>query len=261
MERADKMTLTKRIIPCLDIKNDRVVKGIHFTSLMDAGDPVDLAARYEAEAADELIFLDITASQEKRKLMADLAAKIAKKIFIPFTIGGGIQSVADMDTVLHHGADKIAINTAAVRNPQLIREGARHFGAQCIVLAVDVKKTGREKWNVYIYGGKKKTDLDALDWIKQAVDLGAGEILLTSMDSDGTKNGFDLQITRQVSEQVSVPVIASGGGGEPEHFYNAIQSGKADAVLAASVFHYNTLKIKELKEYLHGKGIPVRRLK
>ena len=253
------MTLTKRIIPCLDIKNNRVVKGIHFKSLTDAGDPVELAARYEAEGADELVFLDITASQEKRKLMAGLAAKIAKKIFIPFTIGGGIQSVADMDTVLHHGADKIAVNTAAVRNPELIREGARHFGSQCIVLAVDVKKTGREKWSVFIYGGKKKTDLDALHWVKQAVDLGAGEILLTSMDSDGTKDGFDLRITRQVSEQVPVPVIASGGGGKPEHFYAAIQWGKADAVLAASVFHYDTIKIKELKEYLHQNGIPVRR--
>lgn len=252
--------LTKRIIPCLDIKNGRVVKGVRFRSLVDAGDPVALGRRYNDEGADELVFLDITASEQKRKLMADLAARVAKEIFIPFTIGGGIQSVADMSDVLQNGADKISVNTAAVRQPDLIRQGAYRFGSQCMVLAIDAKRTGPDKWQVYIYGGKQITSLDAISWAKQGVDLGAGEILLTSMDSDGTKAGFDLELTRRISEAVPVPVIASGGGGEMAHFLAAIAQGKADAVLAASVFHYDLIKIRDLKDYLHQNHIPVRRL-
>jgi len=253
--------LTKRVIPCLDIKNGRVVKGIKFQSLQDAGDPVVLAKRYNEEGADELVFLDITASEQKRKLVADLAARVAKEIFIPFTIGGGIDSIADIYAVLQHGADKVAVNTAAVLNPELIRAGAEKFGSQCIVLAMDVKQMQPRKWRVFIYGGKKQTELDAVDWAKKAIDLGAGEILLTSMDSDGTQAGFDLEITRQISEVVPVPVIASGGGGEMVHFRDAITLGKADAVLAASVFHYDQIKIRDLKEYLNTCQIPVRRLR
>lgn len=250
--------LTKRIIPCLDIKDGRVVKGTRFQNLQDAGDPVELGYRYDREGADELVFLDITASEEKRKIVADLAARVARKIFIPFTIGGGIRSVEDMREILQRGADKVAINTAAVQQPELIREGAERFGSQCIVLAMDVKSAGRDEWKVHIYGGKKPTDLEALKWAKQAVKLGAGEILLTSMDSDGTREGFDLEITRRISESVPVPVIASGGGGEPGHFMDALTRGRADAVLAASVFHYQMIGIEELKEYLRENSIPVR---
>ena len=252
--------LTKRIIPCLDIRDGRVVKGIKFKSIIDAGDPVTLGKRYNDEGADELVFLDITASEQKRKLMADLAAKIAKEIFIPFTIGGGITSVEDMSEVLLNGADKIAVNTAAIINPKLLSEGSEKFGSQCIVLAIDAKKISTNKWNVYIYGGKKQTELDAVEWAQNAVDLGAGEILLTSMDSDGTKAGFDLELTRAISESVNVPVIASGGGGELIHFKDVVKQGKADAVLAASVFHYDLIKIKDLKEYLSQNNIPVRRI-
>jgi len=252
------MTLTKRIIPCLDIKDGRTVKGTNFKQLRDAGDPVDLAKRYNEEGADELVFLDITASEEKRKNVADLAARVAEQIFIPFTIGGGIKSVEDMNEVLKHGADKVAINTAAVKNPELISQGARQFGSQCIVLAMDVKRHGPDEWKVYIYGGKKETELDGYEWALRAVELGAGEILLTSMDSDGTKDGYDLEITRKISEAVPVPVIASGGGGTPKHFLDAATAGSADAMLAASIFHYDTVKIKDLKEYLKQNNIPIR---
>jgi cyclase len=219
---------------------------------------VDLAKRYNEEGADELVFLDITASEEKRKNVADLAARVAEQIFIPFTIGGGIKSVEDMNEVLKHGADKVAINTAAVKNPELISQGAGQFGSQCIVLAMDVKRHGPDKWKVYIYGGKKETELDGYEWALRAVELGAGEILLTSMDSDGTKDGYDLEITRKISEAVPVPVIASGGGGTPEHFLHAATDGSADAMLAASIFHYDTVKIKDLKAYLKQNNIPIR---
>ncbi len=252
------MTLTKRIIPCLDIKDGRTVKGTNFKQLRDAGDPVDLARRYNEEGADELVFLDITASEEKRKNVANLAARVAEQIFIPFTIGGGIKSVEDMNEVLKHGADKVAINTAAVKNPELISQGARQFGSQCIVLAMDVKRHTANKWKVYIYGGKKETELDGYEWALRAVELGAGEILLTSMDSDGTKDGYDLEITHKISEAVPVPVIASGGGGTPEHFLDAATKGSADAMLAASIFHYDTVKIKDLKAYLKQNNIPIR---
>jgi len=251
--------LTKRIIPCLDIKDGRVVKGTNFQELRDAGDPVELGKRYNEEGADELVFLDITASEEKRKIVADLAARVAKQIFIPFTIGGGIKSVDDMNEVLKHGADKVAINTAAVQTPDLIRQGADQFGSQCIVVAIDVKRTEDNSWRVHIFGGKEETDLDAFEWAQKVTDLGAGEILLTSMDSDGTRAGFDVEITQKISEAVSIPVIASGGGGELEHFKDAITKGKADAVLAASVFHYQMITIKELKEYLTQNDIPVRK--
>ncbi|MCF7803130.1 MAG: imidazole glycerol phosphate synthase subunit HisF [Candidatus Marinimicrobia bacterium] len=250
--------LTKRIIPCLDIKDGRVVKGTNFKQLRDAGDPVELGKRYNVEGADELVFLDITASEEKRKLVADLASRVAKEIFIPFTIGGGIKSVEDMNEVLQHGADKVAINTAAVKTPELIREGADKFGSQCIVVALDVKRAGPDDWRVYIYGGKKETELNAIEWAKRVVDLGAGEILLTSMDSDGTRDGFDVEITRKISEEVPIPVIASGGGGEKVHFLEAITRGKADAVLAASVFHYDMIRIEDLKQYLINNDIPIR---
>jgi len=252
--------LTKRIIPCLDIKDGRVVKGINFKGLQDAGDPVELAARYNEEGADELVFLDITASSEKRKLVAHLAEQVAKQIFIPFTIGGGIRSVEDMSAVLHAGADKVAINTAAVLEKKLISQGASQFGSQCIVVAMDVKRVGESAWEVYIYGGKEATGIDALKWAKEVVELGAGEILLTSMDSDGTQDGFALEITRRISESVPIPVIASGGGGTPQHFFEVLSQGKADAALAASIFHYNQVKIIDLKNYLDENDIPVRRV-
>lgn len=250
--------LTKRIIPCLDIKDGRVVKGTNFRQLRDAGDPVELAKRYNREGADELVFLDITASEQKRKIAANLAARVAEQIFIPFTIGGGIRTVDDMSEILKHGADKVAVNTAAVKRPEVIREGAERFGSQCIVLAMDVKQIDPDHWEVYIYGGKEPTGQDTLEWALRAVELGAGEILLTSMDSDGTKAGFDLEITRRISQAVPVPVIASGGGGEPEHFRDALTTGSADAVLAASVFHYDTIRITDLKRYLKQNDIPVR---
>ncbi len=251
--------LTKRIIPCLDIKDGRVVKGINFNALRDAGDPVELAARYNEEGADELVFLDITASSEKRNLVADLAAKVAKQIFIPFTIGGGIKSVEDISVVLNAGADKVAINTAAVQDKRLISKGSSQFGSQCIVVAMDVKRKDEKSWEVYIFGGKEPTGIDALEWAQEVVQHGAGEILLTSMDSDGTQRGFDLEITRLISESVPIPVIASGGGGTPEHFYNVFSEGKADAALAASIFHYDQVNITDLKNYLNEEGIPVRR--
>ena len=249
---------TKRIIPCLDVKDGRVVKGTNFVSLRDAGDPVELASFYDRELADELVFLDITASSDGRSTMVDVVRRTASQVFIPFTVGGGIRSVDDIRTMLHAGADKVSLNTAAVKDPALIAEGAKSFGRQCIVLAVDAKRCGAGKWEVYINGGRTPTGLDVLEWIRRGVDLGAGEILLTSMDCDGTKDGYDNELHRAVSELVEVPVIASGGAGTLQHFADALVRGKADAVLAASVFHYGEFSIRQTKEYLRSQGIEVR---
>ena len=249
---------TKRIIPCLDVKAGRVVKGTNFVGLQDAGDPVELAHIYDEEAADELVFLDITASVEQRKAMLDVINRTAGEVFMPLTVGGGISTVIDIRNALNAGADKTSLNTAAVENPELISEGARLFGSQCIVLAVDAKRIAENKWEVYVNGGRTPTGLDVLEWVKRAVSLGAGEILLTSMDCDGTKNGYDIPLTRAVSEAVQVPVIASGGAGELEHFYDVLTAGKADAVLAASVFHYKKFSIRQVKEYLRSRGVEVR---
>lgn len=248
---------TKRIIPCLDVKDGRVVKGMNFTDLHDAGDPVELAARYDEEQADEIVFLDITASSEKRDTMVQVAKSCASKVFIPFTVGGGIRSVEDMRRLLQAGADKISLNTAAVKDPTLIRQGAEKFGRQCVVLAVDARRRGGG-WEVYINGGKTPTGIDCLTWIQEAVSLGAGEILLTSMDADGTKDGYDIELTRCVSTSVPVPVIASGGAGRLEHFYDVLTRGEADAVLAASVFHYGTFTVRQVKMYLKSRGVEVR---
>lgn len=250
--------LTKRIIPCLDVKEGRVVKGTNFVGLRDAGDPVERAAAYDAEGADELVFLDITASFEERKAMLDVISKTAAKVFMPLTVGGGISTVEDIKNALRAGADKTSLNSAAVKNPQLLAEGARLFGKQCIVLAIDARRCGEGKWEVYVQGGRKATGLDAVEWAKQGVALGAGEILLTSMDADGTKNGYDIALTKAVSSAVNVPVIASGGAGKLEDFYDVLTEGGADAVLAASVFHYKTFTIKQVKEYLRSRGIEVR---
>lgn len=253
-----KSTYTKRIIPCLDVKDGRVVKGTNFVGLRDAGDPVELAAKYDEEGADELTFLDITASSDKRDTIVQVASDCASQVFIPFTVGGGIRSTEDMRALLKAGADKISVNTAAIKRPELIQEGAEKFGRQCIVLAVDARRNGENSWEVYINGGRTPTGLDCLEWVKKAVGLGAGEILLTSMDADGTKAGYDIALTRAVSEAVQVPVIASGGAGELSHFYEVLTEGKADAVLAASVFHYGQFTIRQVKEYLRSRGVEVR---
>ncbi|MCI2099273.1 MAG: imidazole glycerol phosphate synthase subunit HisF [Succiniclasticum sp.] len=250
--------LTKRIIPCLDVRAGRVVKGTNFIGLRDAGDPVELASLYDREGADELVFLDITASVEKRKSMLDVIDRTASRVFMPLTVGGGISSVEDMRDCLHAGADKTSLNTAAVQDPTLLSQGAELFGSQCVVLALDAKRCGADKWEVYVHGGRTPTGLDAVAWAKKAVSLGAGEILLTSMDADGTKNGYDIALTRAVAEAVPVPVIASGGAGTLEHFYEVLTQGKADAVLAASVFHYKEFTIRQVKEYLRGRGVEVR---
>ena len=250
--------LTKRIIPCLDVKSGRVVKGTNFVGLRDAGDPVELAKKYDDERADELVFLDIAASHEGRGTMVEVAKNCAAQVFIPFTVGGGIRTVDDMRVMLKAGADKISVNSAAVKNPKIISEGAKKFGSQCIVLAVDAKNCGDNKWEVYINGGRTPTGIDCLEWVKKAVALGAGEILLTSMDADGTKDGYDIPLTRAVSESVNVPVIASGGAGELEHFLKVLVDGKADAVLAASVFHYGKYTIRQVKDYLKKHGVEVR---
>lgn len=250
---------TKRIIPCLDVHNGRVVKGVNFVNLRDAGDPVEIAAAYDKAGADEVVFLDITASSDARNTVVDMVREVAKKVFIPFTVGGGIRTVDDFKVLLREGADKIAINSAAIMNPNLISEAADKFGSQCVVVAIDAKR--REDgsgWNIFKNGGRVDMGIDAVEWAMKADKLGAGEILLTSMDCDGTKNGYDNELTRLVSENVSVPVIASGGAGTKEHFYDALTVGKADAVLAASLFHYKELEIMELKRYLHDKNIPVR---
>ena len=249
--------LAKRIIPCLDIKNGQTVKGINFENITDVGDPVELGALYAKMGADELVFLDITATNEKRKTLSELVTRIAKHINIPFTVGGGISSVEDVSVLLACGADKISVNTSAVRNPQLISDLASQFGSQCVVLAIDTKFIDGE-WYVFLNGGRIPTDIKTVEWAKQAVALGAGEILLTSMNNDGTKDGFALEITRAVSEAVNVPVIASGGAGTMEHFVTVFDEGKADAALAASIFHYKEIGIPELKKYLKEKGVEVR---
>ncbi len=249
--------LAKRIIPCLDVKEGRVVKGVNFVNLIDAGDPVENAKVYDEQGADELVFLDITASYEKRGIMIDVVRRTAEEVFMPLTVGGGVRTVEDIRNLLNAGADKVSINTAAVKNPELITEGAKLFGSQCIVVAIDAKRNG-ESWEVYIHGGRTPTGKDAVEWAKEVVDRGAGEILLTSMDRDGTKAGYDIELTRAISEAVSVPVIASGGAGKPEHFYEGLTQGKADAVLAASVFHFREISIPELKKYLKEKGVWVR---
>jgi len=250
--------LAKRIIPCLDIKDRRVVKGINFLNLRDAGDPVEQAKAYNDAGADELVFLDISASVEGRETMATVVTAVADQVFMPLTVGGGIKNIEDMRRLLSAGADKISINTAAVLNPTLITEGAQRFGSQCIILAVDVRRTQENHWEVVTYGGRNATGLDVVEWVQQAVGLGAGEILLTSMDADGTLAGYDLQLTRTVAEAVNVPVIASGGAGTPQHFADVLSMGKADAALAASLFHDNQLNIPDLKRYLSQQDIPVR---
>ncbi len=250
--------LTKRIIPCLDVKSGRVVKGTNFVGLKDAGDPVELAKRYDEERADELVFLDITASHEGRGTMVEVAKNCAAQVFIPFTVGGGIRTADDMRVMLKAGADKISVNSAAVKNPEIISDGAKKFGSQCVVLAVDAKRKESGGWEVFVNGGRTPTGLDCIEWVKKAVALGAGEILLTSMDADGTKDGYDIELTRTVAECVNVPVIASGGAGELEHFYRVLTEGKADAVLAASVFHYGKYTVRRVKDYLAGRGVNCR---
>ena len=253
--------LTKRIIPCLDVKDGRVVKGISFIQLRDAGDPVELAEFYYREGADELVFLDITATPEGRDTMASVAERIAEKVFMPLTVGGGLRNIQDIRKMLNAGADKVSINSAAVLDPQLIRQGAEKFGSQCIVVAIDAKRipgSSPLRWEVYTSSGQNPTGLDALDWARKVVELGAGEILLTSMDADGHRAGYDLELTRAISEAVPVPVIASGGAGSPEDLCQALIAGKADAVLAASIFHYANFSVRETKEYLAARGIPIR---
>ena len=251
--------LAKRIIPCLDIKDGRVVKGIKFIDLKDAGDPVQLAKYYNKEGADELCFLDITASHEKRKTIIEIVQKVASEVFIPFTVGGGIRSTDEMRDILHAGADKITINTSAVKNPELIKEGAKIFGSQCIVLAIDAKlNPAKKSWDVYIKGGRENTSLDAIEWAKKAVGLGAGEILLTSMDADGTKAGYDIELTRKIVESVSVPVIASGGAGEIKHVIEVFEKTNCDAALLASILHYKNISIKEIKKEMEKEKIPTR---
>lgn len=250
----------KRIIPCLDVTGGRVVKGVNFVDLIDAGDPVEAAREYNRQGADELVFLDITATSDGRETMADLVRRTASQVFIPLTVGGGIRSVGDIRKMLESGADKVSLNSAAVYDPDLIRAGAERFGSQCIVLAVDARAVpGRSgKWEVYTHGGRRNTGMDVMEWVDQAVSLGAGEILLTSMDADGTQNGYDCALTSAVSERVNVPVIASGGAGRLEHLEEVFQIGKADAVLAASIFHFGTYTVSQAKEFLRNKGISIR---
>mgnify|MGYP005770051655 FL=1 len=250
--------LAKRIIPCLDIDKGRVVKGVNFVNLVDAGDPVQVAKAYDKIGADEIVFLDITASSDGRKTAVDILSRASEQVFIPLTVGGGIRSIEDFRTMLSAGADKIAVNSAAIKNPALICEAAAKFGSQCVVLAVDAKANGRGSWDVYLNGGRVNTGLDAVGWIKEAVALGAGEILLTSMDKDGTKSGYDLALTRAAADAVNVPVIASGGAGGAEDFYDVLTEGGADAALAASLFHFGEIDMKQLKSYLAGRGVPVR---
>jgi len=250
--------LAKRIIPCLDVKDGRVVKGINFVNLRDAGDPVEQAQVYDAERADELIFLDIMASPERRDITIEMVRRVADTVFIPFTVGGGIRTIEDIRAILMAGADKVSMNTSAVKNPSLITEGANHFGSQCIVVAIDPKRRADGWWEVYIHGGRTPTGLDAVEWAREVDERGAGEIMLTSMDCDGTQEGYDIELTRAIAEAVSIPVIASGGAGKLEHFYQALTVGKADAALAASLFHYKQLTIAQVKEYLAARGVPVR---
>lgn len=250
---------TKRIIPCLDVTGGRVVKGINFVNLRDAGDPVEVAKAYDAAGADELVFLDITASSDARNIVIDMVRRVAETVFIPFTVGGGIRTVEDFRAILREGADKISINSSAINTPELISDAADKFGSQCVVVAIDAKRrTDGSGWNVYKNGGRIDVGLDAVEWAMRAEKMGAGEILLTSMDCDGTKAGYDIELTRTISEVVSIPVIASGGAGNEEHFYDALTKGKADAALAASLFHYKELEIVDLKKYLQTKDVPVR---
>jgi cyclase len=254
--------LTKRVIPCLDVKDGRVVKGKSFVNLRDAGDPVELADFYYKEGADELVFLDISASAEGRDTMVEVVERISEKVFMPLTVGGGLRTIDNIRRMLLAGADKTSLNTAAVQNPHIISEGADKFGSQCIVVAIDAKRVAgskEPKWEVYTHGGRKSTGIDAVEWARQAVSLGAGEILLTSMDADGQQSGYDNELTRTISEAVNVPVIASGGAGTPQDLYDALVTGKADAVLAASILHYNNYTVKDIKEYLFRKGIPIRK--
>jgi cyclase len=250
--------LAKRIIPCLDVNNGRVVKGVNFLNLIDAGDPVENGLFYDREGADELVFLDITASSDNRDIMFDMVTRVAETVHIPFCVGGGIRTIDDVRKMLGHGADKVSINSAAIKNPSLITEAAQMFGSQCIVVAIDAKKNDKGGWTVYLNGGRVPTELDAVEWAARACELGAGEILLTSMDRDGTKAGYDLDLTRAVSEAVTVPVIASGGVGTLEHLYDGLTEGKADAVLAASIFHFREYAISSAKDFLKNRGIPVR---
>lgn len=251
--------LAKRIIPCLDVKNGRVVKGINFLGLRDAGDPVEVADIYNHQGADEITFLDITASHENRGTMIHVVEKTAEKVFMPLTVGGGIRAIEDVRVLLAAGADKISINTAAVEDPDLVKRAADKFGSQCIVVAIDAKRRkGKSEWEVYTYGGRRPTDIDACQWAKQVEEMGAGEVLLTSMDCDGTKDGYDIELTRRISELVNIPVIASGGAGNLEHLYEALAEGKADAVLAASIFHYREYTVHQAKSYLKDKGVPIR---
>lgn len=253
--------LAKRIIPCLDVNQGRVVKGTNFVNLVDAGDPVQVAARYEKEGADELVFLDITASHEEREIMLDVVRRTAEQVFMPLTVGGGIRSTEDIRALLNAGSDKVSINSAACKDPEFVREAARRFGSQCIVVNIDPKrvhKDGREVWEVHINGGRLPTGLEAVEWARRVEDLGAGEIVLTSMDCDGTKDGYDIEVTKAVSEAVSIPVVASGGAGCPEHLADAIELGKADAALAASIFHFGEYTIAETKQVMADRGIPVR---
>ncbi|MBZ5534688.1 MAG: imidazole glycerol phosphate synthase subunit HisF [Acidobacteriia bacterium] len=259
--------LAKRIIPCLDVDDGRVVKGIRFVQLRDAGDPVECARRYDEEGADELVFLDITASSSQRKTAGELAARVAEEVFIPFTIGGGIRTIEDVRNILKSGADKVSLNTAALQNPHLVSQAAEKFGSQCVVVAIDARRQGRNgrvvgagpaRWKVFSHGGRQETALDAVEWAQQAVVMGAGEILLTSMDRDGTQDGYDLELTRTIAEAVCVPIIASGGVGSLEHLYEGLTAAKASAVLAASIFHFGTFSIREAKEFLRQKGVLVR---
>ncbi len=252
--------LAKRIIPCLDVRDGRVVKGVNFVNLRDAGDPVENARYYDAEGADELVFLDITASHEKRQIILDVVARTADEVFMPLTVGGGVRTTDDIRALLKAGSDKVSLNTAAVKNPEIIRESSRRFGSQCIVVAIDGKKTGNTPsgYEISIHGGRTMTGVDLLEWAAKVEELGAGEILLTSMDADGTKDGYDIPMTKAVTDLVSIPVIASGGAGTAEHLRDAVLLANADAVLAASIFHYREIPIRDLKEYLHREGIPVR---
>lgn len=250
--------LTKRIIPCLDVKDGRVVKGVKFLQLRDAADPVEIAKFYDAQGADELVFLDITASHEKRKTFINIVREVAKSIFMPFTVGGGISTISDMEKMLLAGAEKVSVNTAAVKTPKIILQGAKRFGSQCIVTAIDAKACGKNKWEVVTYGGRRPTGIDAVKWAKRVQDLGAGEILLTSMDYDGTKDGYDIALTKAITDKVNIPVIASGGAGSPKHMSEVFKKANADAALAASIFHFKEYGIRETKEYLSKKGIGVR---
>jgi len=251
--------LAKRIIPCLDVHAGRVVKGVNFVNLRDAGDPVEIAAVYDKAGADELVFLDITASSDARNIMIDVVRRTAEQVFIPFTVGGGIRTVEDFRVILKEGADKVSVNSAALQRPELISEAAMRFGSQCVVVAIDAKRRSNgDGWEVYINGGRINTGKDALEWAVQAEKLGAGEILLTSMDCDGTKNGYDIELTRTIASNVKIPVIASGGAGTMEHFYDVLTEGQADAALAASLFHYKELEIRDLKQYLNKRGVEVR---